>query len=232
VPLLLSRRARRVDRIVAYDTLAYDKYPSAYQMFDLMGFGYAPDDPTPVFSNVDLVGETWRHSAWLLADALDLPIDRIENFRETAITPRDLHVAAGTIKAGTVGAMAFGVRLVSGGEVRAVLQHYTRMAHDLAPDWPTGDGWTIELHGEPSIVAKIEIGTEGSIMPTDDACMATAMHAVHAVPYVIAAPPGILSLADVPPVWGRDAFHLKRGPEGKTGGVAPRQPAAFVANNA
>jgi hypothetical protein len=232
VPLLLSRLARRVDRIVAYETLAYDKYPSTYQMFDLMGFGYAPDDPTPVFSNVDLVGETWRHSAWLLADALDLPIDRIENFRETAITPRDLHVAAGTIKAGTVGAMAFGVRLISGGEVRAVLQHYTRMAHDLAPDWPTGDGWTIELHGEPSIVARIEIGTEGSIMPTDDACMATAMHAVHAVPYVIGAPPGILSLADVPPVWGKDAFHLGRGPAGKAGGVPPRQPAAFMANNA
>lgn len=54
--------------------------------------------------------------------------------------PRDLHVAAGTIKAGTVGAMAFGVRLVCDGEVRAVLQHYTRMAEDLAPEWPSGDG--------------------------------------------------------------------------------------------
>jgi 2,4-diaminopentanoate dehydrogenase len=210
VPLLLSRLSRRVDKIVAYETLMYDKYPSAYQMFELMGFGYAPDDTTPVFSNVELVGETWRHSAILLADALDLKIDRVENFRETAVTPRDLHVAAGTIKAGTVGAMAFGVRLVCDGEVRAVLQHYTRMAEELAPEWPSGDGWTIELQGEPSIKAKIEIGTEGSIMPTDDACMATAMHAIHAVPYVIDAQPGILSLADVPPAWGKDAFHIGR----------------------
>ncbi len=210
VPLLLSRLARRVDKVVAYETLMYDKYPSAYQMFDLMGFGFAPDDSTPVFSNVELVGETWRHSAMLMADALDLPIDRIENFRETAITPRNLHVAAGVIKAGTVAAMAFGVRLVSGGKVRAVMQHYTQMAEDIAPEWPRGDGWTVELHGEPSISAKFEIGTEGSIMPTDDACMATAMHAIHAVPYVIAAAPGILSLADAPPVWGKDAFHLGR----------------------
>jgi hypothetical protein len=208
VVLLFSRLARRTEKVVCYETLMYDKYPSAYQMFDLMGFGYAPDDPTPAFSNVELVGETWRHSAMLLADALDLPIDRIELFRETAITPRDLQVAAGTIKAGTVGAMAFGSRLVSGGKVRAVLGHYTRMAADIAPDWPTGDGWVVELHGEPSIKAKIEIGTEGSILPTDDACMATGMHAIHAVPYVVAAAPGIMTLAETPPVWGKDAFHI------------------------
>ncbi|MBA4354652.1 MAG: dihydrodipicolinate reductase, partial [Novosphingobium sp.] len=94
VPLYLARLSRRVDRMVASETLMYNKYPSTYQMFDLMGFGYAPDDPTPAFSNVELVGETWRHSGMLVADVLGLPIDRIENFRNTVVTPRDLHVAA------------------------------------------------------------------------------------------------------------------------------------------
>jgi hypothetical protein len=207
MPLLLTRLARRVDRLVAYETLAYDKYPSRYQMFDLMGFGFAPDDPTPAFANVDLVGDTWRHSAMLMADALDIRIDRIENFRTTVVTEKDLHVACGVVRKGTVGAMNFGVRVVSADQVRIVLQHYTRMDEHLAPQWPSGDGWTVLLEGEPSIRAKIEIGSAGSIMPTDDACMATAMHVIHAVPYVVAAEPGILSLADVPPVWGKDAFH-------------------------
>ena len=44
-------------------------------------------------------------------------------------------------------------------------------------------------------------------MPTDDACMATAMHAIHAVPYVVAAAPGIMLLTDAPPLAGADAFH-------------------------
>lgn len=208
VPLYLARLSRRIDRMTASETLAYDKYPSAYQMFDLMGFGYAPDDPTPAFSNVELVGETWRHSGMLVADVLGLPIDRIENFRNVVVTPRDLHVAAGTIKAGTVGAMNFGVRVISEGRERIVLQHFTRMAPDLAPEWPQGHGWIIEMEGEPSIHARIEIGSD-SIMPTDDACMATAMHAIHAVPYVVAAEPGILLLTDAPPVAGRDAFFQK-----------------------
>jgi hypothetical protein len=206
VPLYLARLSRRIDRLVASETLAYDKYPSAYQMFDLMGFGYAPDDPKPAFADVELVGDTWRHSGMLMADVLGLPIDRIENFRNVVVTDRDLHVAAGTIRAGTVGAMNFGVRVISQGRERIVLQHFTRMAPDLAPDWPTGHGWIINLEGEPTINTRIEIGSD-SIMPTDDACMATAMHAVHAVPYVIAAKPGILLLTDAPPVAGQDAFR-------------------------
>ncbi len=206
VPLYLARLSRRVDRMVASETLMYDKYPSTYQMFDLMGFGFAPDDPTPAFANVELVGETWRHSGMLVADALGLPIDRIENFRNVAVTPRDLHVAAGTIPAGTVGAMNFGVRVISGGRERIVLQHFTRMAQDLAPEWPQGHGWLIDLEGEPTINARIDIGSD-SVMPTDDACMATAMHAIHAVPYVVAAEPGIMLLTDAPPLAGADAFH-------------------------
>lgn len=208
VPLYLARLSRRIDRMIASETLAYDKYPSAYQMFDLMGFGYAPDDPTPAFSNVALVGETWRHSGMLVADMIGLPIDRIENFRNVVVTPRDLHVAAGTIKAGTVGAMNFGVRVISEGRERVVLQHFTRMAPDLAPEWPQGHGWIIEMEGEPSINARIEIGSD-SVMPTDDACMATAMHAIHAVPYVIAAKPGIMLLTDAPPIAGTDAFFQR-----------------------
>ncbi|WP_336971183.1 hypothetical protein [Sphingobium aromaticiconvertens] len=207
VPLYLARLSRRIDRLVASETLAYDKYPSAYQMFDLMGFGYAPDDPTPAFANVELVGETWRHSGMLMAEVLGLPIDRIENFRHVVVTDQDLHVAAGTIKAGTVGAMNFGVRVISEGRERIRLQHFTRMAPDLAPEWPQGHGWIIDLEGEPTISTRIEIGSH-SIMPTDDACMATAMHAVHAVPYVIAAKPGIMLLTDAPPIAGTDAFRM------------------------
>ncbi len=208
LPLLFTRLARRIDRIVCSETLMYDKYPSAYQMFDLMGFGYTPDDPTPFFANAELVGETWRHSGWLMADTLGLPIDRIECFRNTVVTDRDLHVAAGTIKAGTVGAMNFGVKVISEGRERIRLQHFTRMSDHLAPDWPTGHGWLVDLEGEPEIHARIAVGAHDSEMPTDDACMATGMHAIHAVPYVIDAKPGILTLADAPPVWAKDPFFL------------------------
>jgi hypothetical protein len=209
VALTLTRMSRRIDQLNAFETLLYSEYPSTFQMFDLMGFGYKPDDPTPMFSNPEVVAQIWRHSAMLVADAVGLEYERIESFRNLVVTEKELQVAAGTIPAGTVGAINFGVKVIAGGEPRIVMQHYTRMDEDLADDWPRGDGWTILLEGEPSIRAKIDVGIHGEVH-TDQGCLATAMHAVHAVPYVISAQTGILSLADVPPQWGGDAFHIKQ----------------------
>lgn len=209
VALTLTRMSRRIDLLNCYETLLYNEYPSTFQMFDLMGFGYRPDDPTPMFSNLDVVAQVWQHSCMLVAEAVNLPIDRIESFRHVEVAQRDLQVAAGFIPKGTVGAINFGSRVISGGEVRIVMQHYTRMDPDLAPDWPRGDGWTIEIEGEPSVRARIDVGIHGEVH-TDQGCLATAMHAIHAVPYVVSAGSGILSLADVPPAWGGDAFHIRQ----------------------
>lgn len=208
VALTLTRMSRRIDQLNAYETLLYNEYPSKFQMFDLMGFGYTPDDPTPLFSNSEVVAQVWRNSVMLLADTVGLEYDEIEIFRNLRVTDKDLHVAAGFIAKGTVGAINFGAQAMVNGEPRIVLQHYTRMDPDIAPDWPRGDGWTIVLEGEPSVRAKIDVGIHGEVH-TDQGCLATAMHAVHAVPYVVAAAPGILTLADVPPQWGGDAFHIK-----------------------
>lgn len=208
VALTLTRMSRRIDLLNAYETLLYSEYPSTFQMFDLMGFGYKPEDDTPMFSDPEVVAQVWRHSAMLVADTVGLKYDAIEGFRNLVVTDKDLQVAAGFIPKGTVGAINFGVRVIVEGKPRIVMQHYTRMDESLAPDWPRGDGWTIELEGEPSIRAKIDVGIHGEVH-TDQGCLATAMHAVHAVPYVISSATGILSLADVPPQWGGDAFHIK-----------------------
>jgi hypothetical protein len=208
VALTLTRMSRRIDLLNCFETLLYNEYPSTFQMFDLMGFGYKPDDSTPLFSDPEIVAQVWRHSCMLVADAVDLPIDRIETFRHVQVAEKDLQVAAGFIGKGTVAAINFGSRVISGGEPRIVMQHYTRMDPDLAPEWPRGDGWTIEIEGEPSIRTRVDVGIHGEVH-TDQGCLATAMHAVHAVPYVIDAEPGILTLAEVPPAWGADAFHVK-----------------------
>jgi hypothetical protein len=86
------------------------------------------------------------------------------------------------------------------------MQHFTRMDKDLAPDWPRGEGWTLIFEGVPSMSVKINVGIHDEDH-TDQGCWTAAMNAVHAVPYVIDARPGILSLADAPPVWGTDAFR-------------------------
>jgi len=204
--LMLSRLSRRIDQVNAYESLLYDKYSSHFQMFDCMGFGYEPDDPTPMFSNLEFVGHVWRPAAMLLADAAGIRIDEAQCFRDVRVAERDFEVASGLIRKGTVAAQNMGVRIISEGRPVIVMQHFTRMDPNLAPEWPRGEGWTLVFEGVPSMSAKINVGIHDEDH-TDQGCWAAAMNAVHAVPYVIDASPGILSLADAPPVWGTDAFR-------------------------
>ena len=126
----------------------------------------------------------------------------LEPYREVAVTERELTVAAGTIPAGTVGAMKLGVRAECG-PVTIEVEHVTWMAPDVAPMWSSGgEGYHIEFDGAPSLRCSLELGIHGEDH-TEMGCLATAMHAVHAIGSVRAADSGVLDLADVTNFVGR-----------------------------
>ena len=56
--------------------------------------------------------------------------------------------------------------------------------------------------GAPSWKISAEIGLDGQDN-NDAACLAASMHAVHAIAPVVAAPPGIASLTDLPMIVGK-----------------------------
>jgi hypothetical protein len=193
VGALLTRLSFRCGTLSVRETLSYAAYPSRELMFDMMGYGYAPDDPTPVLSDPSNVGGGFIGTVTVLAKALGLDVRSVSPFRDTATTDRRLEVAAGIIEPGTVAAMRIGIR-ADCGPVRLVVEHITRMAPDIAPDWPIDEGYEIELDGVPSMRCHLLLGIHGE-EHSQMGCWATAMHAVHAIPAVIAAPPGVLDLA-------------------------------------
>lgn len=193
VGALLSRLSFECGRLSVRETLSYAAYPSRELMFDLMGYGYAPDDPTPLLSDPANVGGGFIGTVTVLAKALGLTVESITPFRDVATTDRRLEVAAGIIEPGTVAAMRIGIRAACG-PVELVVEHITRMAPDIAPDWPQEEGYELELDGVPSIRCHLLLGIHGE-EHSHMGCWATAMHAVHAIPAVIAAPPGLLDLA-------------------------------------
>jgi hypothetical protein len=69
------------------------------------------------------------------------------------------------------------------------------MAPEVEPAWSAGEGYHIEFGGTPSLLCSLELGIHGE-NHTEMGCLATAMHAVHAIPSVRAAGPGVLDLAD------------------------------------
>lgn len=194
---ILSRLTQRTGRINVREVLNYSTYASHDLIFNAMGFGHAPDDTTPLLTNTEYAASAWIGSATVLAQSMGLEIRAVEGFREVALTPRALTVAAGEIPAGTVGAMRFGV-VVDCGDTTLAVEHLTRMADDLAPDWPTEIGYEVTFEGEPNMRFHLVIGSHDEDH-AEQGCLATAMHAINAIPTVVTADPGLYDLSTISP---------------------------------
>jgi hypothetical protein len=201
---LLSRLSARCGRITVRESLSYAGYPSRDMLVDVMGYGQPSDSTAALLSNPDRARGAFIVTASVLAKTLGLKIVAVEVFRETAVTDTELHVASGPIAAGTVAAMKLGVR-ADCGSVEIVVEHLTWLAPDVAPDWTTRQGYEIEFDGAPTLRCHLMLGIDGEDH-TEMGCLATAMHAVHAIPVVTAAPPGVIDLADLAPFTGGYAW--------------------------
>jgi len=195
---VLSRLCYTCNRIVVREALDYAGYDSPVMLFDVMGYGKPADYESPLGGDRP---SPFAGTATVLAKALGLTVKKIEAFRDTALTDRDIDVLAGTVRAGTVGAIRFGVK-ADCGDVEIAVEHVTWMAADVKPEWSQRQGYEIEFEGAPSMRLQLLLGIHGEDH-TDMGCLATAMHAVHAIRAVRGASPGVKDLADLPAFTGR-----------------------------
>ena len=68
-----------------------------------------------------------------------------------------------------------------------------------------GRGWRIHVDGAPSLRLEATIAVHGED-ENDQGCLGTAMHAIHAIPHVCAAAPGIRTFLELPMIAGRFAL--------------------------
>lgn len=90
----------------------------------------------------------------MVADALGAEIDEVRETFDRAVTPRTLEAAMGTVEAGTCGALRMRAIGVVGGREAIVIEHVTRLAHDIAPEWPRGIrdlSYRVVITGSPDI---------------------------------------------------------------------------------
>lgn len=201
LPLTMSGLFGRIDSLLVQELLDYTTYDSADMLFDIMGFGMAPDAPVPLADPV-LAGSTFRASLMLVADGLGAAIDDFGYDRQVAVADAPFDVKAGRIEAGTVSAQRFSCTAIIGGRPALTIEHITRLGDEQAPEWPTGRGWKVTVEGRPSMVLESRIATHGED-ETEQGCLGTAMHAVHAIAPVCAAAPGIRTFLDLPTIMGR-----------------------------
>jgi hypothetical protein len=208
-PLSLTAVSERVDSLRVTEILNYDTYDQPTVLFDTMGFG-RPIDHTPMLLLPGVLTFAWGPVVAMIAAGLGVELDEIAENYEKFPAERDYDTAAGLVEKGTQAGLRFEIRGVKDGRDVVVVEHVTRMHDEAAPDWPqpTGKGcYRVLIEGQPSIRCNLELlGESGD--HNEGGLVATAMRLLNAVPAVCEAPPGMLSMLDLPVVAGK---HLVPG---------------------
>jgi hypothetical protein len=205
LPLTLSPLCRRIDSILVQEIFDYATYPSVEMLFGVMGFG-KPGQSVPPIALSPGQGGAFLAPLMMVADALGATIEGVIYRCDLAFADRAYDVSAGHIEAGTVAGKRYSFTAMIGGRPALTVEHITRLGAHIAPEWPTGRGWHVTIEGKPSMVLRAQIGADSDDQ-NDQACLATAMHAVHAIVPVCAAPVGIRTFIDLPLVLGRRALY-------------------------
>jgi hypothetical protein len=201
LPLTMSPIFMRIDSLLVQEIMDYTGYKNREVLFDIMGFGKRPDEPV-LMDDPEILAPTFSAPLMLVAEGLGATITDYKYNRQVAVMDKGFEVQGTYLEPGTVVAQRFGYSAIIGGRPALTVEHITRLHPDAAPDWPTGRGWKVTVEGLPSMVLESHIAVHGED-EVDQGCLATAMHAVHAVVPVCAAAPGIRTFLDLPIIAGR-----------------------------
>jgi hypothetical protein len=196
LPIALTSACERVDSVRVLEILNYDTYDQPEVLFGTMGFAQ-PLDHTPLLLFPGALSYAWGGVIGQIAESLGVEIEEIRETHEKASLDHDVKLAVGDVPAGTMAGLRFEVQGIVGGRPAIVVEHVTRLDDSVAPDWPHGRGYRIEIAGSPSFTVDLEmVGEDGD--HNTGGLIATAMRIINAIPSVCAAPAGMVSSFDLP----------------------------------
>jgi hypothetical protein len=217
LPLALTAMSRRVDRVSLQERADWSFYESTNITFDNMRFGRPAaevneDDSEFLRFNSGI----FKEMVALVAGALGAELDEITTDLELVDAAEDHDVFGITLEAGMVSGQRWHWRGLRGGQVLVEIETLWTVGGEYPPHWPTPqDGWTLTIEGDPSfqthtlVLASFE-RAEPIPEHVRAASIATAMAAVNAIPDVVAAAPGVATMADLPLVRASMGFATPR----------------------
>ncbi len=198
LPIVLTGICERIDLLTSYEVRDYDPLP--LHQLDWFHFG-RPTTEGARFFTPGGIERVWSASLRLIADALSVTPERLVEFHEVALAPETFAVPAMTVPAGTVAAVRFGLSALVGGVERLRIEHVNRLRRDLAPQWMQPQGYGVVIDGQPNYRLHLDLWDPAGRQQRP-ALWGTAMYVVNAVPHVVRAAPGIVTVLDLPTIAG------------------------------
>jgi hypothetical protein len=191
--LVSTAVCRRVDRVSVLESVDATAYASAQTWLDI-GFASPPDSPG-LYEKARKRMLVFLDSVEMMAAALEVALDEVRFDVEFGTATKDLDLDYMKIAKGTIcGLKGVWSGIVNG---RAVIELGLcwRLGDAMEPNWPTEEGYVIEVDGVPSVRARYAIQYPANLT---DFGIATANPAVNAIRAVVAARPGLVTADQLP----------------------------------
>ena len=209
LPIFLSGFTGKVRAIKAVQRNHVAHYPSAAQLRDGLGLGRPPGEDE-ASRQLD-AGWEWliRMSARMVAAALHIPFTELRTTEKTiAIAPATTQLPGSglVIEAGTVGGVRWTWVAYSGDRPYLTIVNEQTAVFGLGDGWRRDDSdpaWTVELDASPPLIATLA-WPEGESAAACNAQL-NAARAINMLSAIIDAPPGCLSILDLPMITCSDA---------------------------
>ena len=216
-PLMVSGLTAAITHVRAEEFSDIRTYGAPDVLRDIMLFGATPEvaHTSPM---VGFLGGGFRQSMAMIAHELGFRVDdRIEAKHEVAVATKTIDTPMGPIEPGLVAAQRFTwTATVEGEPVITARVNWLMGEEHLEPAWSFGDEgerFEVEVLGDPPALVTFKgyqpVSVEAGLI-RNPGIVATANHCVSAIPYVLAAEPGIKTYLDLPLIAGRAAPHLGR----------------------
>lgn len=212
-PLTLSALCRDIRHVRMEEFSDIRNYPADLVVREVMLFGKPPEvaAQSPM---LQVLSNGFLQSLHMVAVALGFRLDEHTLTRhEMAVATRPIDSPVGVIEPGTVAAQRFSWEgTVAGRTVITVRVNWLMDDGHLDPPWTFGDGgqrFEVAFDADPPLAVTFH-GLHPPAIGHDAwlGLVAPAMHCVNAIPYVVAAEPGIKTYLDLPLIAGRASLRV------------------------
>lgn len=191
--LVSTAVCRRVDRVSVLESVDATAYASAQTWLDI-GFASPPDTPG-LEERARKRMLVFLDAVEMMAAALEVRLDEVRFDVEFGTANRDLDLGYMRIGRGTICGLKGVWSGIAHGRAVIELGLCWRLGDAMTPDWPTEEGYVIEVDGIPSVRARYAIQYPANLT---DFGVATANPAVNAIRAVVAARPGVVTADELP----------------------------------
>ena len=191
-----------IEKVTCTESVDVSCHHSA-ETWENCGYGRPVDDPE-VPRLLELGTRVFEDGVRLMADCLDIELDEVAFTYELGGCTKDVDLAWFQLAAGSVGASAFSYVGKVDDIPRVELRLEWQMTPHTEPRWDIQGCYITRIDGDPVIYSKHMIlpkpGTDFS-KPESFASIGmtvTGMPVLNAIRSVVAAPPGLITSADLP----------------------------------